>query len=190
MLSRYAANDPCFGVVLTKSGSEVGDQPEIHKTGTSATVIEEISLPDGRRNILVKGARRFQVLESNWDERYMVATITWGDSHNSADSETGLQDAVSRIHELLHRYLNAYNQATGQSARFRDFGQEPIAFAYAVASTVPMPLESRQRLLEASSPDQLLSLLEVAVRHETVLLIKTGACASLPGLRGARFSSN
>jgi Lon protease-like protein len=120
----------------------------------------------------------------------MIATITWCNTHNSTDVETELQDAVSRIHELLHRYLNAYNQATGQSARFRDFGAEPIAFAYAVASTLPMPLEARQRLLEAASPDQLLSLLETTVRHEAALLIKTGAYAFLPGQRGARFSGN
>jgi Lon protease-like protein len=163
MLSRCAADNPCFGVVLTKSGSDVGDQAEIHRTGTSATVVEQISLPDGRSNILVKGARRFQVLESDWDESYMMATITWCGVHPATAAATGLQAAVSRIHELLNRYLSAYNRVTGQSARFREFGNEPIAFAYAVASTLPMPLESRQRLLEARPPDQLLALLENTV---------------------------
>ncbi|MDQ2652626.1 MAG: LON peptidase substrate-binding domain-containing protein [Chloroflexota bacterium] len=190
MLSRCAADDPCFGVVLMKSGSEAGDQPEIHQTGTSATVVEKISVPDGRSNILIKGARRFKVLESDWDESYMMANITWCDTPNSTDAGPGLQDAVGRIHDLLDRYLNAYSQATGQSTRVRDFGKEPIASAYAIASTLPMPLETRQRLLEATEPDQLLSLLEDTLRHETALLTRTGAYATLPGQRGARFTSN
>ena len=190
MLSHCAARDPAFGVVLTRRGSEVGDQPEIHHIGTSATVVEHVSLPDGRSSLLVKGVRRFHVLESDWDESYMLATIKWLDTYDSTDAGTGQQNAVSRIRELLDGYLNAYNNATGQRARFREFDVEPNAFAYGVASTLPMPLESRQQLLEAEPPDQLLSLLEDTLRHETSLIMKTGAFAFLPGQRGARFSSN
>ena len=190
MLSQCVTRDPCFGVVLTKRGSEVGDRPEIHQTGTSATVVEQASLPDGRSNLLVKGVRRFQVLESDWDESYMVAAIRWCDAHDSTASGTGLQNEVTHIRDLLDRYLDAYNQVTGQRIKFRDFGDEPCAFAYRVASTLPMPLESRQRLLEVRPPDQLLSLLEKMVRYETSLLLKTGASAFLPGQHGARFSSN
>jgi Lon protease-like protein len=190
MLAHRVTHDPCFGVVLTKSGSEVGDQPEIHQVGTSATVVEQVSLPDGRSNLLVTGARRFHILESDWDAGYMMATISWCGTHDSTDAGSELQHAVSRVRELLGRYLKAYNQATGKGARFRDFGDEPNAFAYAVASTLPMPLESRQQLLEATPPGQLLSQLEETVRHETSLLMKTGAYSSLPGQRGGRFSSN
>lgn len=190
MLTHFAARDPAFGVVLTRSGSEVGDQPAIHQTGTSATIVEHVSLPDGRSNLLVKGARRFHILKSNWDESYMMATIRWCDPYDSGDSETGLADAVNHIRALLDQYLNAYNIATGQRAGFRKFDSEPTAFAYGVASTLPMPLESRQRLLEADSPEQLLSLLEDTVRRETSLIMKTGTYGFLPGQRGARFSSN
>jgi Lon protease-like protein len=190
MLSRRATSDPCFGVVLTKRGSEVGDQPEIHGVGTSATIVEQVLLPVERSILLVKGTRRFRVAESDWDESYMVATIDWCDTHTSTVAGSGLQDVVAHVRGLLDRYLDVYNRATGRQLRFRDFGDEPSEFAYAVASTLPMPLESRQRLLEAKPPDQLLSLLEDTVRHETSLLIKTGAYAVLPGQRSTHFSSN
>lgn len=190
MLSRQAGKDPCFGVVLTRSGGEVGDRPEIHEIGTSAVSVERVTLPDGRSNLLVKGARRFRVLEREWDESYMVARITWLDTQDSAGAEVGLRSAVHGIQQLLARYLESYNRATGQRARFRVFDDEPIAFAHAVASTLPMPIETRQRLLEATPPEQLLSLLEAAVLHETALMGKIGAYTFLPGHPGARFSSN
>src|SRR5690349_3310969 len=77
MLSHWADKEPCFGVVLTKTGSEVGDQLVIHAIGTSALNLEHVVSPDGRSSLLVKGGRRFQVIESDWDESYMMATVRW-----------------------------------------------------------------------------------------------------------------
>jgi Lon protease-like protein len=190
LLSHRANVTPCFGVVLTKSGNEVGDRPVTHAIGTSAMSVEHVLLPDGRSNLLVKGDRRFQILESDWDEEYMQATIEWLDTDGCTEEDVVLRGRVSHIRDMLDQYLAAYTQGTGQRARFRDFGDDPIAFAYAVSSTLPMPVEAKQRLLEASPPNELLAVLAETVRLETALLIKTGACASLPGHPGTRFTRN
>ena len=190
MLSHSEGKDPCFGVVLTRSGSEVGDHPATHAIGTSATNVEQVVMPDGRSNLLVKGSQRFQILESDWDKSYMEATVSWLDPQETDQSDAELYDAVVRVQDMLGRYLAAYRQGTGQQARFRDFDDEPVAFAYAVASSLPMPVEARQRLLEASPPQQLLAVLDETVRLETALLVKTGAYAFLPGHPGSRFTSN
>ena len=190
MLSRWGTKEPCFGVVLTRSGGEVGDRPKIHQIGTSAISLEQVSFPDGRSNLLVKGARRFQIRECDWDESYMMATIEWLDTEDQASIDTGLTSQVDHIQDLLALYLEAFNQATGQRATLRAFVEEPITFAYAVASMLPMPVEARQRLLEAAPPQELLARLEETVRRETALLIKTGAYAFLPGHPGSRFTSN
>jgi uncharacterized protein len=190
MLSHCGEKDPCFGVVLTRSGSEVGDQPQIYAIGTSAVNVEQVALPDGRSNLLVKGARRFEVLASDWDASYMVATVRWLDAPDSGPAHADLNDAVGEVKDLLARYLDAYNQATGQRASLRHFHGDPVALAYAVASTLPMPVEARQRLLESTPPGELLSVLEETVRHETALLVKTRAYASLSDHPGTRFTIN
>jgi Lon protease-like protein len=190
MLSRRVGKDPCFGIVLTRSGSEVGDRPATHEIGTSGTNVEQVALPDGRSSLLVKGSRRFEILESDWDESYMEATVNWLDPQDPVEGDFELEETVVRIKELLGRYLDAYSQGTGQRARFRDFDDEPVAFAYAVASSLPIPVQARQRILEAMPPRELLATLEETVRLETALLIKTGAYAFLPGHPGARFTSN
>ena len=190
MVSRRADMSPCFGVVLTRSGNEVGDRPATYDIGTSATNVEHVLLPDGRSNLLVKGARRFQILESDWDESYMQATVRWLDTDESPVPAEETTEAMARVQFHLDRYLDAFSQGTGHEARFRVFGEDPVEFAYAVASSLPMPVESRQRLLEASPPQELLSVLGETVRLETALLIKTGAWAFLPGHPGTRFTSN
>lgn len=190
MLSRRAGVEPCFGVVLARSGSDVGDQPEVHEVGTSAISVEQVKFPDGRSNLLVEGARRFQILESDWDETYMVATVKWFDSTVTPAARSRENDVVRRIEALLASYLDAVTQATGRQAHFRTVEQDPTAFAYAVASTLPMPLAMKQQLLEAAPPHQLLSLLEETVRYETMVLVKTGASVPLPGNPGVRFTDN
>ena len=190
MLSRWGKSNPCFGVVLTRSGAEVGDQPETFEVGTSAINVEQVSLPDGRSNLLVKGARRFRILERDWDEGYMMASVEWLDTGDKGSGDEASLERVSHIQDLLALYLEAFNQATGQQATLRDFDTDPVAFAYAVASLLPMPTAARQRLLESTPPHELLARLEETVRLETALLLKTGAFAFLPGHPGSRFASN
>ena len=190
MLSRWGSSNPCFGVVLTRSGAEVGDLPETFEVGTSAINVEQVSLPDGRSNLLVKGARRFRILERDWDEGYMMASVGWLDTGDDGSGDEASLERVRHIQDLLALYLEAFNQATGQQATLRDFDTDPVAFAYAVASLLPMPAAARQRLLESTPPHDLLARLEETVRHETALLLKTGAFAFLPGHPGSRFTSN
>ena len=77
MITRRMNEDPMFGVVLTRSGREVGDQPEVHDVGTAASLLEAIRYDDGRYDIAVRGGRRFNVIGGNWDEGYLTATVEW-----------------------------------------------------------------------------------------------------------------
>lgn len=190
MVSRFADKAPCFGVVLIRSGNEAGDEPETCDVGTSVAIEEHVKLPDGRSYLLVKGERRFRAMASNWDESYLMATIDWCDPPLPGSAVAGSRDALHRIQKLLEVYLGAYYQATGQRARFRDFGDEPVAVAYAAAAALPLSLEVRQRLLEADPANGLLELLEETVRRETALLVRTGSSVALPGPTGARFTCN
>ena len=70
-------NDPIFGVVLTRQGREVGDQPEVHEVGTAATLLGAGRYPDGRYDIVVRGGRRFRVEEGDWASSYLTASVSW-----------------------------------------------------------------------------------------------------------------
>src|SRR5262245_23460490 len=52
--------EPIFGVALTSRGQEVGDEAEIHRVGTAASLVGAGRYPDGRWDVVVQGGRRFR----------------------------------------------------------------------------------------------------------------------------------
>ena len=50
-----------FGIVLIKSGSEVGTAAEPHRVGTVARIMDVERLDEGRLRIAVIGQERFQI---------------------------------------------------------------------------------------------------------------------------------
>ena len=64
-----------FGVVLIKSGAEVGGEAIPYDVGTVARIVQAVPMADGRYNILTQGAARFQVLESRYQSGYLTARV-------------------------------------------------------------------------------------------------------------------
>src|SRR5262245_14060642 len=48
LMSEHGGDEPIFGVVLTKHGREVGDQPETHEVGAAASLVGKRRYADGR----------------------------------------------------------------------------------------------------------------------------------------------
>ena len=63
MVQRCLEGDSEFGVVLIKSGSEVGGPAEPHSVGTVARIIDVERLDEGRMRIAVAGRERFRIEE-------------------------------------------------------------------------------------------------------------------------------
>ncbi len=63
MVKRCLDSDSRFGVVLIKSGSEVGEPAEPHSVGSLARIVQVNKLDDGRMLIAVQGESRFQIEE-------------------------------------------------------------------------------------------------------------------------------
>src|SRR4030042_688749 len=65
-----------FGVVLIRSGDEVGGPPaEPHDIGTAARISGLERLPDGRMNLLAVGEERFRIVRLSRQEPYLVAEV-------------------------------------------------------------------------------------------------------------------
>ena len=55
LLKRAVQNERPFGIVLIKSGAEVGGPAEPHRIGTTARVVGTTPLPGGRSFVIVRG---------------------------------------------------------------------------------------------------------------------------------------
>ena len=63
MVQRCLDGDSEFGVVLIKSGSDVGEPAEPHSVGTVARIMDVDRLEDGRMLLSVAGRGRFRIEE-------------------------------------------------------------------------------------------------------------------------------
>lgn len=191
MFARRAGDDPMFGVVLTQSGREVGDQPDVHAVGTAASLIKAVRYVDGRVDLAVRGGRRFRMLGGHWDEGYLTGTIEW--LADDAVSEPAGADAA-RLADRLSAAFGAYLAVLARIADVRveqpELGLDPLTSAYAVAAMMPFDTAQRQRLLEAATPLPLLADLLAAIDRERELLLATGIGGAAFDHPGRRFSTN
>src|SRR5438445_11933836 len=61
LVKRSVERDEPFGIVLIKSGPEVGGAAEPYHVGTTARIIGSTPLPGGRSFIIARGERRFEI---------------------------------------------------------------------------------------------------------------------------------
>ena len=191
MIARRMNEDPMFGVVLTRSGREVGDQPEIHAVGTAASLLKAVRHNDGRFDIAVRGGRRFGVIGGNWDEGYLTGTVEWIPDADPATS--GGQDVArltDHVRLAFDAYLGAFERMAGIRVERTELGHDPADIGYAICSMMPFDAPKRQRLLEAPDLERLLHELLDLLRRERELLVSTGIGGANIDHPGARFSTN
>jgi Lon protease-like protein len=154
-----------FGVVLIKTGREVGEAAVPAAVGTTARIAQVATLPDGRMDILTVGESRFRIHQVHTERSYMEATATisrWPDEQ--ADD---LQPLAANVLALLGDFIEDQSTAENRDA-LEQLPKSPLLVATAAAAVPSIPLYERQRLLE------LPTLRDVLVR-ETALLMQERA---------------
>jgi ATP-dependent Lon protease len=115
MVERCIERSRPFGVVLIRSGSEVGDGPvEVARIGTFAEIREAQRLPDGRYDLLAVGSGRFSIgAVDSAAEPYLVARVRPLDEElGDPARSTELGDRAMR---RFIRYLQLFQPAEGGS---------------------------------------------------------------------------
>ena len=77
MIGACQVTDQLFGVVLIRTGREVGDPAEPEQTGCTARMVRVDRIPDGRMRILTVGEERFRLSgpARTMPEGYLVADV-------------------------------------------------------------------------------------------------------------------
>ena len=160
-----------FGVVLIRSGEEVGETAEPYGVGTTARIAQVERLPDGRMNLIARGERRFRILALDTTEPYLQGDV---DVLESQDVDApGVSAAAVRVAALFGEEQRLALAISGQWWRQLDLPADADALADFVAGSADLPSEERQTLLETLSLparlDRLAVLLKVRVRTLTEL---------------------
>ena len=126
-----------FGIVLAKPSGD------IHHVGTRAAIVEVLQvLPDGRMHVVVEGSDRFRLLEVDHERSFDTGTV-----EELVDQDDPPEPAdLERTYEIFKRLQETIG-APGEPP-------DPASpqFDFQVVARVEFSNESKQELLELTSP--------------------------------------
>lgn len=142
------ADDRPFGIVLIRSGGEVGEPADPYLVGTVVRINEVHHYDDGRMDIYVQGERRFRIRRIDESRPYLVGYVEPVLEHAIDDderAETLLTQAREEF-ELLVQRLFERQEFSVQVV----FPQDPVTLSFTIANLLSMENLQKQRLLEAT----------------------------------------
>jgi Lon protease-like protein len=176
-----------FGVVLIRSGAEVGGPAQPHSVGTTARITSVERLPAGRLNIETVGQERFRILGLRTEGDLLVASAEPYPLEVAADTtERSLAHTVA---PWLARYLDLLSQAADSQITHPTLPDRPAALAYLAAIIVQAPMNDKQALLAIPTLSGLLQREIDLFRREISLLRAMVTHRSAPS-EPASFSPN
>src|SRR6266446_3244674 len=128
--------------------AEAAAPADLHRLGTVGMIHQLARAPDGSVRIMVQGIERFRLTDLTAAEPYLVGRIeTAPDQIGEATDAEALRLAVV---EVFRRLVEASRELPDDMAAAVASVTDPRHVAYFVASVMPLDLEVRQELLEAT----------------------------------------
>ena len=149
MIGRCIDERAPFGVVLMRSGEEVGGSAEPHDVGTTARIARFERLPDGRLNLIALGGRRFRIASVDHSEPYLIGEVEYLESE--AVDAPEVDDLAQRVAALFAEQFRLLLAISGQWQRRTGLPSEPDALADFVAGQIDVLPSTKQELLETLS---------------------------------------
>ena len=157
-----------MGVVLIERGSEVGGGDVRVPVGTVTHLIESERLPDGRWVAIFAGSHPFRIERWLDDDPYPQAIV-----EERADEDWDPSEGV-----LLERAGGAVREALTLASQLGEpvghpgftLSSQPAVAAWELCARAPLGALDRQKLLEAATRTERLSLLEQLVADACTVL--------------------
>lgn len=174
-----ALPDKQFGVVAVREGWTPDDDglAGLHLIGCTAELRDVRRLPDGRFDIVTRGAQRFRLLDLDTRSKpYLMGSVEYlPDAEVDAGPDTaGLMRMLSAAARDAHRRYCATAWKTGDWTE-PEPDVEPATLPHVLAADCLLPIDDRQRLLEQTSPLERLRMVRALIARETGLLAQLRA---------------
>lgn len=159
-----------FGVCLIREGQEVGAPAAHTGTGCLANITECDMEQLGLLNIMTRGGQRFRVLHTEVNRQGLILGRV---SLLADETVPALPDDYAACSGLLRTIVREHGESVFEAPhRFDD----ATWVGYRLAELLPLPMETRQSLLEMDKPLERLALLKALLERGGML--SRGAAAS------------
>ncbi|GAA2569575.1 LON peptidase substrate-binding domain-containing protein [Pseudonocardia hydrocarbonoxydans] len=171
-----AVPDKEFGVVAVREGwtpDEDGIEG-LHSVGCTAALRDVRRLPDGRFDIVTRGARRFRLLELDTESKpYLMGSVEFL-------PDTGFEGGDDLTSMLTSSARDAHRRYCDTAWKTDDWSEPDAAIPAdelpaVLAADCLLPLADKQGLLEQASPTERLRMVRLLLARETGLLTQLRA---------------
>jgi Lon protease-like protein len=166
-----------FGVVAVREGFSPDDDgmAGLHAVGCTARLDDVRRLPDGRFDIVTRGARRFRLIDVDAESKpYLMGSVEYVPDSEDPAAAGELLPMLTAAARAAHRRYCSTAWKTGDWAE-PDGDADPSTLAHVLASDCLLPISDRQSLLEETSPVERLRMTRALLARETGLLVQLKA---------------
>ena len=174
MLRECMKNDAPFGIVLIKSGQEVGAAAEPEQVGVLAHLIDWDMPELGLMMVRVRGGERFRIHETRVypDQRLEALTEPIPPDPEVAPSDMHVQcaRALKLVIDDMEARLRTSDEPDDATPFARPLRMDSASWvANRWCEILPIPLQARQKLLELEDPSMRLSLVHQYLTQHRII---------------------
>ncbi len=168
-----ARSEKPVGILLqSEPGAETPAPDQLNRVGTIGEIMRYMTSPDGSHHLVVRGLRRFKVLEFLDGYPFLAARI-----EEISEAEVYSTELAARVHQLRERAREALSllpNAPEELAGAIDQLESPSALTDFIANVMDISPAEKQRLLETFDVSARIDMLlpELAKQIEVLRLSK------------------
>jgi ATP-dependent Lon protease len=142
---------PIGFIVQRDPNTDSPQQKDLYEVGTAADVLRMFTLPDGRRQVIVQGRRRFEIGEVIQTEPVLIARVTMVEETVPATKEFAAR--IIHLRQEAARALSLFPDPMNELKAMIERIEDPISVIDMIASTLDLPTVEKQEILATLDPE-------------------------------------
>jgi len=130
---------------------EVPEPKDLYGVGTAADVLRMFTLPDGQRQILVQGRRRFEIGEFLETDPVLIARVTMVEEKIPQTKE--FEARILHLRQEATRALSLVPEPMSDLRSMIEQIEDPLSVIDMIASTLHLPSAEKQEILAILDPE-------------------------------------
>src|SRR4029450_9417755 len=130
---------------------DVPQPKDLYGVGTAADVLRMYTLPDGQRQILVQGRRRFEIAEFLETDPLLIARVTMVEEKVPHTKE--FEARILHLRQEAARALSLFPEPVNELRSMIERIEDPLSVIDVVASTLDLPSTEKQEILAILDPE-------------------------------------
>ena len=141
-----------IGFIAQRDPNVEAPQPkDLHGIGTAADVLRLFTLPDGSRQVIVQGRRRFEVGEFIETTPVMIARVTMVEEQIPQTNEFAAR--ILHLRQEAARALSLFPEPMNELRAMIERMEDPLSVIDVIASTLDLQTAEKQELLATLDPE-------------------------------------